>query len=569
MSAASSRAPVLPRPAANPRREECSIEPHLSVAVSRWAALRALLWLHVPLVVVALAHHGGLGAGVVLAAGAAQLALWRANDQAHRELERAGRRVEAAERDAGTARLVAALSEATTPDEVARAVRDEGAPLIGLTSAEIVPRGAEVPEGTVALPLAASGTALGTLVLRLAGPAALGEREHTVLRGLAGQCASALERIRLAQLEHDMAETLQRSLLPDRLPEVPGLVATARYLPGTSGARVGGDWYDCAQLPDGRVALVLGDVVGKGVRAASVMGQLRNAVRAYALQGLDPAEVLRWTERLGLLGEDELATLVLGVLDVEECRVRLANAGHLPPLVLSPERAPRFLDGAGGLPLGVDADAGVPEQLVEIEPGATVLLYSDGLVEDRTRPLDLGLAQLAAAADLAAARWGDDLEGLCDELLDAMIGGQPRGDDLTLLAVRLLPLDAPSAQRAIIVLPSEPRSVDRARRFTRSTLTRWGRAALGEQAELCTSELVGNAIASASADVVVDLTARRDAVRLAVEDSDPTVPVRVAPSDDPPPSGCIVLVDALADRWGVEPTAGGKRVWCELTGRDA
>jgi hypothetical protein len=416
-------------------------------------------------------------------------------------LELVAARAEEAERSTRLLRVTASLSEALTPAEVAAVVTTEGFCVVGAQGGglalrrqgvdrltvtlvgfddDVARRWSDMPldldapipqaarEGTpvlcenrqtlldrypalakevaragveacAALPLTASGENLGAVLVTFSAPHRFDATERSFLLTLAAQCAQALERSRLYELEHEMADTLQRSLLPGRLPDVPGLTAAGRYVPGTRGRHIGGDWYDCLELPGGRLGLALGDVVGKGVRAASLMGQLRNAVRAYALQELEPPLVVRWTDRLGTLGEEEIATLVYGVLDVADGTFRFANAGHLPPLVVSPDGTTRFAETDPGLPLGVD-DGTVPrESRVDLAPGDLVLLYSDGLVEERDRHLDDGLTRLAAAASRGVRRHPHDLDALCDALLGGLRGGAPGADDSTMLAVRLVP----------------------------------------------------------------------------------------------------------------------------------
>ncbi|HWM14494.1 MAG TPA: SpoIIE family protein phosphatase, partial [Gaiellaceae bacterium] len=252
--------------------------------------------------------------------------------------------------------------------------------------------------------------------------------------------------------EHTIAETLQRSLLPERLPRIEGLEIAARYLPAGHGAAVGGDWYDALERADGRVALVVGDVVGHGLRAAAIMGQLRNAFRAYGLAEVSPAEVMARVNRLVMSGEEEaMATALYLVLDRETGEVSFASAGHPPPLVLSSE-GPEFLEGGRAVPIGA-ADPGIfREGSAVLPPGASLLLYTDGLVERRDIPLE---ERLVALADAAGSGEGG-LEGLCDSVLSRVLGEHVPTDDIALLAVRPRPVSTGSMKLA---LPAEPESL--------------------------------------------------------------------------------------------------------------
>lgn len=244
--------------------------------------------------------------------------------------------------------------------------------------------------------------------------------------------AMALVVARLYEREHQVADTLQRSFLPDTLPQVDGAVLAARYLPGSQEADVGGDWYDAVSFPDGRLLLVIGDVEGHGVRAAAAMGQLRNALRAYAFEGALPGQALA---RLNRLVEDSGETRFATVLCVSVCparqQIRYASAGHPPPLLIRPDGTTAFLTEALSPPVGVSPDGTFAEATAELEPGSTLVLYTDGLVERRDAGLDEGFRLLARAAE----RSGGDLEGLVEGLVDGVGGGG--GDDIALLALRL------------------------------------------------------------------------------------------------------------------------------------
>jgi PAS domain S-box-containing protein len=257
--------------------------------------------------------------------------------------------------------------------------------------------------------------------------------------------------------EHTIAETLQRSLLPERLPRIEGLEIAARYLPAGHGAAVGGDWYDALERADGRVALVVGDVVGHGLRAAAIMGQLRNAFRAYGLAEVSPAEVMARVNRLVMSGEDDaMATALYLVLDRETGDVSFASAGHPPPLVLSSDGA-TFLEGGRSVPVGAAEPGIFREATAVLPPGASLLLYTDGLVERRGAPLEDGLGELADAA----GRGDGGLEGLCDSVLAGVLGQQVPTDDVALLAVRPRPVSTGSMK---LSLAAEPESLGVLRR---------------------------------------------------------------------------------------------------------
>jgi len=266
---------------------------------------------------------------------------------------------------------------------------------------------------------------------------------------------------RKAEREHRIAETLQRGLLPDRLPEVPGIGLAARYVPAGAEMAVGGDWYDVVELPSGRIGLAIGDVAGHGPRAASTMGQLRMALRAYALEEPSPAEVVRRLDRLvSRLLMSEIVTLVYLVLDLDSGMVQFANAGHPPPLVVRAGDQISFLEDGLGPPLGCD-DPGLPaEARFRLVPGSTLLLFTDGLVERRGASIDEGLQRLATVA----MDCGQDIEAFCDQLLCSMVEDDT-ADDVALLVIRPLPLTG----RPLLRVPAEPRVLAP----LRQTLRRW------------------------------------------------------------------------------------------------
>ena len=248
-----------------------------------------------------------------------------------------------------------------------------------------------------------------------------------LLRRLGGALVALLAR------ERDVAETLQRSLLPDRLPDLPGMRLAARYVAGGAGTQVGGDWYDVIGLPSGEVGLVMGDVVGHDLRAASSMGQLRNALRAYAADGAPPHEVLQRLNHL-CIDQDlgDMATVLYAVLDPVRGTVRLASAGHYPPLLVT-EHDRRYLEDAPCPPIGAARDAQYTSAVHTVPPGSLLVLYTDGLVERRDRRVEHGLARLQEL--VASPSSGEVLQELCDEVLSGMLGDDAPGDDVALLVV--------------------------------------------------------------------------------------------------------------------------------------
>lgn len=286
-------------------------------------------------------------------------------------------------------------------------------------------------QSAVYLPLVARGRATGAMLLGVTVEARRSFTPADVdpLMEVASRCALAMDNARLYTREREAAELLQRSLLPEALPALEAGRACVRYLPGASGTDVGGDWYDVLLLADGRVALAVGDVVGRGVRAAAVMGQLRSALRACAMHGGAPGEVvvqLNAVEHTHL--RPQLATLVFAVHDRARGLILYTAAGHLPPLVRRAGGEVETLPAGQGMPLGVEPAADYATAVAALESGDLVVLYTDGLVERRTGTLDGGLDRLRAALGTGPA----ELPALCDHLITACA---PSGeDDVALLA---------------------------------------------------------------------------------------------------------------------------------------
>jgi len=287
--------------------------------------------------------------------------------------------------------------------------------------------------------------------------------------------------------EHKIVETLQRSLLPDRMPRRSGISIAARYQPG--GADVGGDWYDAIELDDGGIGLAMGDVVGHGIGAASTMGELRNALRAYALTEPGPAAVLAKLDHLvSRLQADQMTTVTYAVIDADCAQLRYASAGHLPPLLLGPEGGAEFLWEGRSTPLGVRTDGEYAEGAARLEGGSTLMLYTDGLVEVPGEDLIAGLERLRESVVAGPA----EPEALCDHVLGSLLGSHPARDDVALLAFRTLALPQELLR---LELPTNSSSVHYARRMLGRWLEQAG--ASGKEAwevQLATHEAFANAI---------------------------------------------------------------------------
>lgn len=288
----------------------------------------------------------------------------------------------------------------------------------------------------VGLPLTTSGPPLGALQFSFTNPRRINDEERVFLEALAGQSALALERAMLYEREHTTAETLQRSLLPDNLPEVPGVALGALYQPLST--LVGGDWYDAFRLPNGMLAVAVGDVMGKGLTAAARMGRVKDALRALALTDPRPAAVLAGLDRLFLAPEfdEQVTTVCYLVIDPESGEGVAGNAGHPPPLLLGSGMAPSLDPAEAGTPLGWAS----PRQQYpfRVPHDSAVVLYSDGLVQSRMRDLDVGLDELVAVATHAPRDVVEDAGKLIDYLVDRMLAEYEQDDDVTLLVLQVL-----------------------------------------------------------------------------------------------------------------------------------
>ncbi|HVE91153.1 MAG TPA: SpoIIE family protein phosphatase [Actinomycetota bacterium] len=321
------------------------------------------------------------------------------------------------------------------------------------------------PLSAIVVPLVRRGEVSGvvTVTTNAYSGRTLGPQDLSLMEEIALRAAVAVENAGLYSRQRGVAETLQRSLLPDRMPQVPGLLTAARYRPGGPGVEVGGDWYEVLELPGGSLAVGMGDVVGRGVKAAALMGQLRNALRAYVLEGHGPAELVdRLNRLLEDLRGDHMATLVYAVLEPESGTLRLTNAGHPPPLVVSPSGVATYLEDEGReVPLGALPGTQYPEAVIVLEPGSTLVLYTDGLVEARSLTLDEGMERLKRAVLTAP----EDLEEMCDHILARCLEDRRVEDDVAILVLRQTPLTNP----LVLNLAAKPGVLAP----LRATLRRW------------------------------------------------------------------------------------------------
>ncbi|WP_234017546.1 MULTISPECIES: SpoIIE family protein phosphatase [unclassified Streptomyces] len=474
----------------------------------------------------------------------------------------------------------------------AGALRTAHAQIIPGRESDDGPELGAVVHSTLAVPMVARDTVVGLVQFsRTKGSEPFGERDTALAVELAARAAVCIDNARLYRREHERALILQRSLLPPGDPEAAGLDIACRYLPGTTATEVGGDWFDVIELPGHRTALVVGDVMGRGLRAAVAMGELRTAVRTLALLDLEPAEVLSALDEIarGLGGDGDgrstarsargrsgtadgtpetnrsartadlsevyLATCVYAVYDPVTRRCTFANAGHLPPVLVEDGEDALLLDVPPGMPLGV---GGEPFEEIEVElpDGALLALYTDGLVESRHHPLDEGLRAFRTALSGADR----PLEDACDHVLNALDTSHGE-DDIALLMARVhgLPKDAVGDWS----LAPEARSVARARELARDQLTDWGLQDLVDTTELLVSELVTNALRHGHGEIRLRLLLDRSLV-CEVWDADLAQPRRRRARDTDEGGRGLQLVGLLSEGWGSRRTPRGKTVWFEL-----
>lgn len=410
------------------------------------------------------------------------------------------------------------------------------------------------------LPLIARGATLGFFVCaRKPGYRPFDPYDTEIGMEFAARAAIFIDNARRYSRERATALTLQRSLLPTGLSAPSSVEVRHRYLPGSKLIEVGGDWYESIALPGARVALVVGDVAGHGVRAAVTMGRLRAAIQTLARLELSPPESLQQLDELmRTLGEREphFATCAYAVFDAITGGCEVASAGHLPPLLVRPDGSSVYLEVPPAPPLGV-GEGPIHSREFTIDDGSLLVLYTDGLVENRTRDIDDGLADLRKIFDADSP--SRPLEDLCRAMLDGVYADQQR-DDIAVLIARLRRL--PADHHATWLMDADPASVSKAREQVRATLRTWALSELADTTELLMSELVTNALRYARGKITVRLVLERTLVCEVLDDC-ATLPRLQHPSGNDESGRGLHVVSQLAQRWGTRRTRTGKVVWCE------
>ncbi|WP_314242951.1 SpoIIE family protein phosphatase [Streptomyces sp. DSM 40907] len=479
------------------------------------------------------------------------------------------------------------------------------------------------------LPLIVAGRTMGAWMAAFKHPASFSPDERSVLTTVARMLAQALQRAVVAESERELTTGLQRSMMPQLGPEIPGMRIAARYVPTGGGLQVGGDWYDMIPLPSGRFALVIGDVQGHDVRAAGLMGQLRIAVRAYASEGHRPDAVLSRTSRFlaglcsspesGPYGDDggrdsdsdfqspRFATCLYVECDPKTGLLEVARAGHPDPAIRMADGTVLMRPTAGGLPLGIVPDTDYPTTRFTLEPGETMMLCTDGLIETGGHDLDTGWARLRAVLESDAHESAYDeqvpgartaaaghvapphLERLADLLVQAVHGpsshhttgplADRREDDIAVVLLcresadrgsgTALPHPARPVRRTVLtVAQAEPERIAGVRQQIRELLHDWADPDQVDSAVLMVSEMVTNVLTHTDGDALLvaeavgELGARR--LRVEVADGSDELPHKRQPGEMSSSGRGVLLMEMLADAWGVDPRGEGKSIWFEL-----
>ena len=422
------------------------------------------------------------------------------------------------------------------------------------------------------MPLTANGEVIGVMTF-VDGPGRLFEADDVSLATeVASRAGVALSNATRFQREHVVADVLQRAVLPDSLPEVEGLLLDAEYRAGVAGTYAGGDWYDVFELGDDSVFFSVGDVMGKGAPAAALMGQVRSAIRAYAVSGLSPTEVLSSLDRLfDTLIEDRVVTAVVGTITPSTGRVVLSNAGHPPPLVVRADGSATFCPMQRTLLIAAGlSGAPRPRDEVVLDRGDSLIMYSDGLIERRGEVITHGMERLANTATVVArAGWPDHPA----VTFASMLSVEERTDDVVVLCLNYTGISeerisAPpvgTTRDGMSTLHLEPvvESTPVARHWVAAHLRDLPAEVTG-CAALLTSELVTNAVLHAATPMCVTLHILPDRIRVDVADGNPAFPSIKEYGKDAATGRGLTLFNTLASNWGVQAVDGGKIVWFEL-----
>ncbi|MFI1410690.1 SpoIIE family protein phosphatase [Streptomyces sp. NPDC020707] len=451
------------------------------------------------------------------------------------------------------------------------------------------------------LPLTVAGRTMGAWMAAFTYPVTFTPDERSVLTTVARMLAQALSRAGVTESERELTDGLQRSMLPTLGPKIPGMSVAARYVPTGGGLQVGGDWYDMIPLPGGtsrtspgggRFALVIGDVQGHDVRAAGLMGQLRIALRAYASEGHRPDAVLSRASRFlyGITSDDDTADLRFATclyveVDPESGVLEIARAGHPDPAIRMADGTVLTRPTAGGLPLGIDPDADYPTTRLVLEPGETMLMCTDGLIETGGHDLETGWLRIRKILE----SHDGDMEELADALVRAVHGpsshhmtgplADRREDDIAVLLLcrageegcdpeASVPTRATVRRTMLTVAQAEPQKVALARQQLREFLHDWPSVDQVDSAVLLVSEMVTNVLVHTDADalLVAEMTgaAGTRRIRIQVTDGSDDLPHRRHPGELASSGRGLVLTELLADAWGVDPRGEGKSIWFEL-----
>ncbi|UYQ65914.1 SpoIIE family protein phosphatase [Streptomyces peucetius] len=418
------------------------------------------------------------------------------------------------------------------------------------------------------LPLIAQARPIGALGLLYRDKTSFSADERNLLVALGSSIAQSLQRAVLYEQEHDLAEGLQQAMLPRRIPEVPGAQIAVRYRSARFGRDIGGDWYDVIPLPGGRVGAVIGDVQGHDTHAAAVMGQLRIVLRAYAAEGHPPATVMaRASVFLHELDTDRFATCIYAEADLSTGVLQVVRAGHVDPLMRDQSGSCRRLAMSGGLPLGLSAEFGrleYPVVIIEMDPGQTLVMYTDGLVEQPGADLDDGMQLLSELVHDGPR----DVQLLADRLC-AVVDERGGDDDVALLLLRRKGAytGRPGGRLQQHVGQGDPEALRSARHMVRAAVGAWGARHRADDIELAADEMITNALMHTDGGAIITVrvpTGAERRLRVEVEDRSSALPRRREAGVSGVSGRGLMLVDLLSDSWGVESRGSGKCVWCEF-----